>query len=64
MMLGLDLESESLCAALELFKRMEVAEAIYEGAIAPSKNKHPREYSNQSRGRKYREDNPPRLQVP
>ena len=34
-------------AALELFGRMEVADDIYEGSWAPSKNKHPRSDANQ-----------------
>ena len=49
-MSGFDFESEPFCAALELFKVMEVAELIYEYAILPSQTKQPRAYANQSSG--------------
>ena len=39
-------EIEPFRAALELFQRMEVAEAIYECDRAPSQTKQPRIYAN------------------
>ena len=50
MMIGFDFDSEPLHDVLELFKRMEVAESIYEGAGAPSQTKHPRMDSNRYSG--------------
>ena len=52
MMLSFDFKSETFRADIELFKRMEVAESIYEGDVSPYKNKHTREDSNQDSGRK------------
>ena len=39
MILCFDFESEPFRDAIELFNRMEVSEAIYEGAGAPSETK-------------------------
>ena len=52
MMLGFDFESESFCAALELFERTEVEESIYKSSGALYQTKHPREDYNQVFGRK------------
>ena len=52
MIIGFDFESETFHAAQEIFKHMEIAEAIYEGAKEPSQTKHAKEYSNQYSGRK------------
>ena len=42
MMFGLDFVGDSFCAELEIFKRMEVAESIYEGDGSPSQIEHTR----------------------
>ena len=62
MMPGFDLESGTFRAALELFKRMEIAEVVYESVGAPSQTKDTRSDSNQASRRKKREENPPHLQ--
>ena len=41
-MLGFNFESESFCTSLELFERMEVAEAIYKDSGAHYQTKQPR----------------------
>ena len=46
MVIRFDFKSDPFCADTELFKRMEVAESIYEGAGAPYQNKYTRTYFN------------------
>ena len=50
MILRFNFTSKTFCAALELFKRMEVAESIYKGAQAPYQTKQAMTDSNISSG--------------